>query len=361
MLFRSYADGVGAAAQDPSSWMRPRSQDFGFWGFGHELGHINQINPGFKWVGCGETTNNVYSAWVEFKLGPGNYRLETEVTGLNIFSGLKGGRFNSYLEAGVREGVSWQLQCGPDYGGVPPTGKKTVRLYDYKGNDTHRDTTVIAGNYDHFIKLCPLWQLQLYCTQAGYSPDVYAKVIQDLRTHDYGNLTSGAQQLNFMKLVCDSTGIDFLPFFEKAGMFKPIKAYIEDYSPGWLIIEPVQIDQLKEYVAKKGYKKLNAEVNYITALNWRTYKDQAPLQGNLNEGCTDITHRDTPFVQVSHNAWKNVVAFETYDANGKLIRISMQGLGSDGGNTFTKVMFPEGSAYIMAVGWDGPRMKCYEK
>ena len=96
-----FADGVGAAAMDPSSWMRPRKEDFGFWGFGHELGHVNQINPGFKWVGCGETTNNIYSAWVEFKLGPGNYRLETENTGLNIYSGLKGGRFNSYLEAGV--------------------------------------------------------------------------------------------------------------------------------------------------------------------------------------------------------------------------------------------------------------------
>lgn len=356
-----YADGVGAAAMDPSSWMRPRKEDFGFWGFGHELGHVNQINPGFKWVGCGETTNNIYSAWVEFKLGPGNYRLETENTGLNIYSNLKGGRFNAYLEAGVRQGISWQLQCGPDYGGVPPTTKKTVRLYNYKGEDTGRDTTVIAGNYDHFIKLCPLWQLQLYCTQVGASPDVYAKVFQNIRTNDYGNLPHGAQQLNFMKLVCDSTGLDFLPFFEKAGMFKPIKAYIEDYSPGWLIIEPVQIKQLKEYVKSKGYKPVNAEVNYITALNWKTYKDKAPLAGTLNSGCSVTSHNNATFIRVHHNSWKNVVAFETYDAQDNLMRITMQGLASDRGNTYTDVMFPEGSAYIVAVGWDGTRMQCYKK
>ena len=356
-----FADGVGAAAMDPSSWMKPNSDDFGFWGFGHELGHVNQINPGFKWVGCGETTNNVYSAWVEFKLGPGNYRLETENTGLNMYSGLKGGRFNSYLEAGVRQGISWQLQCGPDYGGVPPTTKKTVRLYDYKGHDTGRDTTVIAGNYDHFIKLCPLWQLQLYCTQVGASRDVYAKVFQNIRTNDYGKLTHGAQQLNFMKLVCDSTGLDFLPFFEKAGMFKPIKAYIEDYSPGWLIIDPLQIKELKEYVKSKGYKKIDAEVNYITALNWKIYKDKAPLSGTLNVGCGSSSHNGAPFVTVNHSLWKNVVAFETYDEAGNLLRITMQGLGSDSGNGFTEVMFPEKSAYIMAVGWDGTRMKCYEK
>ena len=359
-----FADGIGAAANDNSVhvWMKPSRDEFEFWGFGHELGHVNQVRPGLKWVGCGETTNNIYSAWVQFKLGPGWYRLESEVTGLDIYSGLKGGRYNCYLEQGVRMGKSWQLQLGPDYGGVPPTDKKTVKDEDYLGKKGG-DVEVTTGNYDHFIKLIPLWQLQLYGTQCGYAPDVYAKVMQAIRTTDEHGYTNGQLQLKFMREVCDSTGIDFLPFFEKAGMLKPIKAFIADYSSEWLIIDQKQIDELKEYVKNKGHKKLDAEVNYISALNWKTYRDKLPLSGELNKGCTQISHRGTSFIKVDHNVWKNTVAFETYDAEGNLLRISMHGLGEENQyqDRYTKVMFPEGSAYIQAVGWDGTRLKCYEK
>lgn len=357
-----FADGVGAAANDNSvhAWMKPSTKDFEFWGFAHELGHVNQVRPGLKWVGCGETTNNIYSAWVQFKLGPGWYRLESEVTGLNIYSGLKGGRFNCYLEEGVRMGKAWQLQLGPDYGGVPPTDKVTVTDEDYLGNKGGK-VTVVSGNYDHFVKLVPLWQLQLYCTQAGFSPDVYAKVLQAIRNTDERNMTNGQLQIKFIREVCDSTGIDFLPFFEKAGMLKPIKAYVADYSSEWLIINDKMIDELKAYVKGKGYKKLDAEVNYISALNWKSYRDKAPVEGTLNAGCTLTSHRGTPFVKVSHASWKNVVAFETYDAEGKLLRISMHGLGGDNADSYTMVMFPEGASYVEAVAWDGTRTKCYAK
>lgn len=357
-----HADGIGAAANDNSVsvWMKPNRSEFEFWGFGHELGHVNQVRPGLKWVGCGETTNNIYSAWVQFKLGTGWYRLESENTGLNIFSGLKGGRFNCYLEEGVRKGNSWQLQVGPDYGGVPPKDKETVTDEDYLGHKGGK-VTVTCGNYDHFVKLVPLWQLQLYCTQAGFSPDVYGKVMQAIRTTNEKGMTNGQLQLKFIREVCDSTGIDFLPFFEKAGMLKPIKAFIADYSKEWLIINDKMINDLKAYVKNKGHKKLEAEVNYISALNWKTYKDKAPLEGTLNVGCTLTNHRGTPFVKINHHSWKNTVAFETYDAEGKLLRISMHGLGGDNGDNYTMAMFPSGSAYIVAVGWDGTRMKCYAK
>ena len=357
-----FADGVGAAANNNSVqvWMKPNRNEFEFWGFGHELGHVNQVRPGLKWVGCGETTNNIYSAWVQFKLGPAWYRLESEVTGLDIFGGLKGGRFNCYLEGGVRKGISWQLQVGPDYGGVPPTSTETVADEDYLGHKGGQ-VKVICGNYDHFVKLVPLWQLQLYGTQCGFAPDLYAKVMQAIRTTDERGMTNGQLQLKFMREVCDSTGLDFLPFFEKAGMLKPIKAFIADYSKEWLIIDQKQIDELKAYVKEKGHKKIDAEVNYISALNWKTYRDKAPLAGTVNVGCSVVDHRGVPFVKVMHNQWKNTVAFETYDAEGKLLRISMHGLGGDDADTYTKVMFPEGSAYVEAVGWDGTRMKCYEK
>ena len=79
-----FADGLGAAAAFGSfdEWVNP--SNFGFWGIAHELGHNNQITPGFKWSGCGETTNNIYASWVEHTVGAktaygvGHHRLKTK-------------------------------------------------------------------------------------------------------------------------------------------------------------------------------------------------------------------------------------------------------------------------------------------
>lgn len=93
-----------------------------------------------------------------------------------------------------------------------------------------------------------------------------------------------------------------------------------------------------------------------------------PLEGaSVGEGCTVVPAGDAKRIKVSHDVWKNAVAFETYDAEGNLLRISMGGLGedTDAGYKFTQVLWPETdsekAAYIMAVGWDGTRIKCYEK
>lgn len=358
-----FADGVGAAAHDNSvaSWMKSSRGDFEFWGIAHELGHVNQLRPSLKWVGCGETTNNIYSAWVQFKLGTGWLRLESEVTGIGDYSGMKGGRFNAHLENGVRKGISWQLQEGPDYYGSSPSSS-TVKNEDYAGNRLSQDTVVQSRNYDHFVKLVPLWQLQLYCHQCGYAPDVYAKVMETLRNASDNKMSNGMHQLRFIRLVCDSTGLNFLPFFEKAGMLRPINAYIEDYSREWLKISQEMIDELKAYVEAQGYPLPEGEVNYISGNNWRTYAEKLPLEGGaLNAGCTKASGR----IQVSHSVWRNAVAFETYDKDGNLLRISMQGLGApQSSNSYTQVLWPQSSseraAYIMAVGWDGTRIKCYE-
>lgn len=358
-----FADGIGAAANDNSlsGWMTPSK--FEPWGFGHELGHVNQVRPGLKWVGCGETTNNIYSAWVEHKLGTGYHRLESERSGVEDYEGLSGGRFNVYLEENVRKGVSWQLADGADYHGAQ-YNEKVVKNQDYAGNVLSQDTTVLTRNFDHFVKLVPFWQLQLYCQEAGYSPNVFAKVIEALRNDDDSNMSNGMHQMRFMRLVCEATQMDFLDFFEKAGMLRPINAFIEDYGADWLKINESMIQELRHYVAEKGYKKPEGEINYISARNWKIYRDKLSLEGAaVGEGCSEVSGR----IKVMHDVWKNAVAFETYDAEGKLLRISMGGLGedTDNGYKFTQVLWPQSStekaAYIMAVGWDGTRIKCYEK
>lgn len=359
-----YADGTGAAASFGSFNTWVNVSDFDFWGLGHELGHINQIRPDFLWSGCGETTNNIYASWAQHKLGAkdaygtGYHRLEDEVSGIDSYSSTRGGRFETYLEEGVRKGVSWQLQDGPDYYGTEAS-EVTVSGEDENGNSTGTVTTT-SRNYDHFVKVVPFWQLMLYTQEAGQSPNAFGKMIEGMRNSSTTGLTNGQWQILMMKRFCDSTKVNFLPFFEKAGLLKPIKAYIEDYTAGWLIITEDMISELEEYIEAKGYQEAPEGLNYINAYNWEVFRDKGtlPTDQEIGTGCTATGTK----VRVKNASWPNAVGYETYDEDDNLVRISMFGLGdSQMSDTYTYVLFPSGSSYIMAVGYDGTRVKIYEK
>lgn len=364
------ATGIGAYCHVGSlkDIMTPDAAKFGFWGVGHEWGHNNQITPGFKWSGCGETTNNIYASWAQFLFtgDPSNYRLEDEYTGVGEYAGLRGGRMQVYFEEGLRKGVQWQLQDGPDYNGTTPT-TKTVMGQDYDGNNTTTVTTT-SRNYDHFVKLTPFWQLNLWGIAAGNCPDIIPMVIESIRsTENYATTynTNGKQQVNWMRLACDSARLDLLPFFEKAGMLKPIDAYIEDYGAGWNKISQAMIDNLKAHVAAMGYPAVTEEINYINGHNYTIYRDKLPLSvpDVMGSGCSYANGK----VTVRHSVVKNAVAFETYNSADDLIRITMYGLGSDAAHSYTQVLYPgspqpeEAAAYIVAVGYDGTRQKIFEK
>ena len=340
--------------------MAPDSKKFDFWGVGHEWGHNNQIPPGFHWSGCGETTNNIYASWAQIHGNPSNLRLEDETSGIDEYASMRGGRMQTYFEEGLRKGVQWQLQDGPDYHNATPE-TKSVTDYDYDGNSTGQVTTT-SRNYDHFVKLSPFWQLNLWGTLAGKCPDIIPMVIESIRTtENYTSTynTNGKQQINWMKLACDNAKIDLLPFFEKAGMLKPINAYIEDYGAGWNKINEKMIADLKSYVASKGYPAFTEEINYINGHNYHIYRDNLKLSvpGTLGEGCEQLVGK----VKVDHNMVKNAVAFETYNSADELIRITMYGLGSDDAHSYTQVLYPADAAYIMAVGYDGECKEIYRK
>ncbi len=122
--------------------MKPDATNFDFWGVGHEWGHNNQVTPGFKWSGCGETTNNIPASWAQFHFTgvrdasgrPTYLRLEDENSGIDEYAGMRGGRMQTYFEEGVCKGVSWQLQDGPDYHNATPE-TKTVAGQNANGNN----------------------------------------------------------------------------------------------------------------------------------------------------------------------------------------------------------------------------------
>ena len=349
--------------------MIPDAAQFDFWGVGHEWGHNNQVTTGFKWSGCGETTNNIYASWgqIHFTGNPSNLRLEDEVTGIDEYTSMRGGRMQTYFEEGLRKGVAWQLQDGPDYHGTTPN-TKTVPEINAEGYSTGKMVSTTSRNYDHFVKLAPFWQLNLWGTLAGKCPDIIPMVIESIRsTKNYTSYfnSNGKKQVNWMKLACDSAKIDLLPFFEKAGMLRPINAYIEDYQPGWNIITEAMIADLKKYVKEQEYPAFTEEINYINGHNYHIYRDCLKLDvpKEIGEGCKVSGNK----VIVQHSSVKNAVAFETYNSLGELLRITMYGLGSDDQHSYTQVLYPKNSdanlssAYIMAVGYDGTRIKIYEE
>ncbi len=345
-------DGAYCHIESLGAITKPTAADFDFWGVGHEWGHNNQIVPGFKWTGCGETTNNIYASWVQINGSPSNLRLEDEVTGVNDYTDMRGGRMQTYFEEGLRKGIVWQLQDGPD---SHNEATQTATVNGREGTWRH---------YDHFVKLSPFWQLNLWGTMAGKCPDIIPMVIHEIRnTANYGTTynTSGKQQINWMKMACEKSGFNLLPFFERAGMLKPIDNLIDEYGgPGWVTITPEMIENLKTEVAAMNLKTVTEEINYITGHNYHIYRDELKLEvpATLGEGCTNSNDK----VTVQHASVKNAVAFETYNAQDELVRITMYGLGSDVAHTYTQVLFPrsEGAAYIMAVGYDGTKDKIYE-
>lgn len=361
-----FADGIGAAAAFGSfnEWCNP--DNFGFWGIAHELGHVNQIQPGFKWPGCGETTNNIYASWVEHKVGAkdaygtGYHRLEDENSGIDSYSGTRGGKFEAYLEEGVRKGVAWQLQDGPDYHGAKPD-EVTVMGQDADGKSTGTVTTT-KRNYCHFTKVVPLWQLTLWTEECGKAVGAWGRLIESYRTDFSATAynTSGKQQIEMMKRYCDAAKVNLLPFFEKAGLLKPINAYIEDYSKGWLIINETMINGLKSYVQGKGYPEAPAGLNFINAYNYPIFRDTTPLAAKaVGTGCVKSSGTR---VRVDNQVWTGAVGYETYDASGTLLHLSMFGLGdSQMSSRYTYVLFPSNASYIMAVGYDGKKVKVYEK
>ena len=352
----------------------PDAKVFDFWGVGHEWGHNNQM-AGFHWTGCGETTNNIPASWAQFKFtgnrdangNPTNLRLEDEVTGINDYKGMRGGRMQTYFEEGLRKGVQWQLQDGPDWHAETPEAV-TVTGRDENGKDLGQVTTT-SRNYDHFVKLSPFWQLNLWGTLAERSPYIITKVLEHIRITDNYEVTyntNGKQQVNWMKLACEAAEMDLLPFFEKAGMLRPIHAYIEDYAKGWNIITEGMINELKasvsDEVAAGRYQAYpDEEINYINGHNYHIYRDKLELNVTSMEG-----ERNGDKVTIQHSVAQNAVAFETYNAQDELIRITMYGLGSNDTHSYTQVLFPssfdesENAAYIMAVGYDGERQRVYQ-
>lgn len=305
----------------------------GVWAIAHEFGHVNQIRPGLKWVSTTEVTNNVYSVCARYKFYRENMPLEHERCNDGNDNNVRGGRFNSYLNYGIIKGEQWLCQKGQD--NMDPS------KYPYGG--------------DHFVKLCPLWQLLLYYREivGGEKRDWYGDVAEIVRNTDESQLTNGQLQLNFMRNTMDVVKEDLTDFFIKAGMLKPIDKELDDYARGQMTITQTDCDELVKYASKYS-KPATPVLYYLSANSQKAFKDKLAVEGTYNEG---VKVRNNGWIVIDHDVWKNAVVFETYQGD-ELKYAAIVGTDSPDLSE-TKVCYPEGSTRIEAVSWDGKRKLVY--
>ena len=302
------------ALRDPTS----NITHYDFWGAAHEFGHQNQTQ-GLRWIGLTEVTNNIMSAYVQHKLQANGYhRLENESNGF---------RYYDFFEYNVMKGGQF----------IP------------------------HANGDVFCTLVPFWQLLIYTRIAGIQPDAYPELYETLRNQSaLSSMSDGQQQVNFMKQWCHITKTNYLPFFKQVGMFKTVNASIEDYSTRQLTITQAMLDNLEKEINDANYPEPPSALCYLDVNNYPAFRDKAALVENtVGRGCSVSGNT----VRIQHNQWKNVVGFETYKADGTLLHMTNYGHGDSAIKpTMTSVVWnsSEKPAYIMAVGYDGTRVKCYE-
>jgi hypothetical protein len=318
------------------------------WGIAHEFGHNNQVRPGAKWIGMTEVTNNVNSAWIQY-----------------LYS-------TNYLN-------TTRLEKGND---VPKAG--AASLYGGRYGSLFDNCLVqkkhMEAQGDVFLRLVPLWQLELYYQLAGAGknlptmqqrlsgtpapagqPDVafwYGDVLEKMRTTSQTGLSEGQLLLNFVSATCDAVHEDLTDFFVKSGYLLPIDLDIDDYSVKRLTITQAQIDALIAAVQAKGYPKpVSPVLNYISANTINTFKNRTPLA--TTAAATVGVTVNTNTLKIDNTKWANAVAFETYNQK-VLTDVAIYGAGeATTANATTTVQYGTGSTSVYAIGYDGSRKLVY--
>ncbi len=326
-----YADGEGAAFNHEliAGLSAPKDLRRGVWGVAHELGHVNQLKPDFTWAGMMEVNNNIYSAWCNYLICPEDLRLEHERSPNVEGTPMRGGRFDCYINNAVVKRQLWQFTGGPDSGIGKVPGQHTG---------------------DHFVSVCPLWQLQLYCAVARGNRNFYPRVFRALRAQDGSKLTHGQMRMNFCRFAAEAAGCNLNHFFLHTGMYGVMNRLVPDYNSHVVTVtEEMVAANLRDGMQRP--EPDSSVIHYINGNNVGIYRDRLPVEPSARFRPRPPEGGGTIVFPASE--WKNAVAFEVY-AGSELVRICLRGLGQED-DASTLVICPPGATSIRAVQWDGQR------
>ncbi len=326
-----HADGLGAVFNYKTipGLCNPDGLRGSAWAVAHELGHINQLKPGFCWAGMQEVSNNVFSAWCNYKLRPEDLRLEHEHCTNFDGEGMRGGRFDCYVNNAIVRRQLWQFQGGPDSGvGRVPT----------------------ARTGDHFVTLCPLWQLQLYFHEVLGQEDFFPRIYQSLRAAGREARPHGQMRADFCRYAGEAAQCNLGPFFLQTGMLALMNRWVVDYSSHMVSINEETIEATLRALERYP-EAASSVIHYLTANSVGIYREKRAVVPSDDFRPT-IPEKGGRIIFPAEK-WKNAVAFEVYKG-GQLIRVCLRGLGMDD-DASTLVICPPGATSIRAVQWDGTR------
>lgn len=169
------------------------------WGPAHEIGHVHQ--KAVNWPGCSESSNNLFSNYVLYKLGKYCSR---------------GSELYHLADARFVDGQAWFNM----------------------GNPHHM-------NEDTEIHMRMYWQLWNYYHRCGYNKRFWQTLFQLLREDRIDENDPGAAQLKLAVKASQAAQEDLSDFFELWGFFIPGKGQIMQYGTYDYLVTEEMIEKAK--------------------------------------------------------------------------------------------------------------------
>ena len=230
------------------------------WGPAHEMGHMHQ--RAISWPSCGESSNNLFSNFVLYKIG-------TECS--------NGGVLSKLAQIRYVHDRPWN---------------------DFEGNNTNEDTDMHNRMY---------WQLWIYFHLCEVKPDFWPEFFRSMRELPI-NISIGEKQIEFTKRASKAAGMNLTEFFYTWGFLTPVNQPVNIFEPNNMVIVTKQmIDDAKTYMSQ-----------YPDAPPFQYIEDRnknSPAIGNLLTTVGDVGY----YTQFKDNV--KVAADIYYTASGSTVTI----------------------------------------
>lgn len=176
------------------------------WGPAHEIGHVHQ--EAINWPGSTESSNNLFSNYVIYKLG-------------KYYS--RGRGLCKVAKARHADKCAWWNM----------------------GEATHQ-------NEDTEVHMRMNWQLWNYYHRCGVKADFWQTLFKLLRenANRVPESDPGRKQMVFAKLACRAANADLTEFFDQWGFFVPVNTQIEQYGTFNYVVTGAMINEAKEYMSQ---------------------------------------------------------------------------------------------------------------
>lgn len=173
------------------------------WGPAHEIGHIHQ--GAIAWIGCFESSNNLFSNYVLYKVG---------------------------------------RECS--------NGDPLSRLAEHKLNNRPFCNFLNDPNKeDTELHMRMYWQLWLYFHRCGVKENFYPELFKKLRNNrNLMSLSDGDRQMLLVKYASDVAQKNLSDFFDMWGFMTPADETINQYGSTRYVVTEAMIRETKEYTSK---------------------------------------------------------------------------------------------------------------